>query len=182
MWLSSKESACQARDARGSGSISVARRSPGEGNGNPFQYSCLGNPMDRGPWQATVHGVTESQTWLSMLCHPDPRLGILFSPQSFHFQGQSCSGLCFVSALPFLFYHFAHYYETIYRGAFLKDKLVTSLPPPPLFRSPEVMTSWWFMCIPGEKSLVTNSDTTEFQVWKSIAQDIISCWNFCKTY
>ena len=34
-------------------------RSPGEGNGNPLQYSCLGNPMDRGDWQATVHGVTK---------------------------------------------------------------------------------------------------------------------------
>ena len=38
-------------------------RSPGEGNGNPLQYSCLGNPMDRGAWQATVHGVAkESDT------------------------------------------------------------------------------------------------------------------------
>ena len=35
-------------------------RSPGEGNGNPLQYSCLGNPMDRGAWRATVHGVTKS--------------------------------------------------------------------------------------------------------------------------
>ena len=34
-------------------------RSPGEGNGNPLQYSCLGNPMDRGTWQVTVHGVTK---------------------------------------------------------------------------------------------------------------------------
>ena len=34
-------------------------RSPGEGNGNPLQYCCLGNPMDRGPWRATVHGVTK---------------------------------------------------------------------------------------------------------------------------
>ena len=34
-------------------------RSPGEGNGNPLQYCCLGNPMDRGPWWATVHGVTK---------------------------------------------------------------------------------------------------------------------------
>ena len=34
-------------------------RSPGEGNDNPVQYSCLGNPMDRGAWQATVHGVTK---------------------------------------------------------------------------------------------------------------------------
>ena len=37
-------------------------RSPGEGNGNPLQYSCLGNSMDRGVWQATVHGVSKSQT------------------------------------------------------------------------------------------------------------------------
>ena len=37
-------------------------RSPGEGNGNPFQYSCLGNPMDKGVWLITVHGVTKSQT------------------------------------------------------------------------------------------------------------------------
>ena len=37
-------------------------RSPGEGNGNPLQYSCLENPMDRGAWQAAVHGVTKSQT------------------------------------------------------------------------------------------------------------------------
>ena len=37
-------------------------RSPGEGNGNPLQYSCLENPMDRGAWRATVHGVTMSQS------------------------------------------------------------------------------------------------------------------------
>ena len=37
-------------------------RSPGEGNGNPLLYSCLGNPMDRGVWWATVHGVTKSAT------------------------------------------------------------------------------------------------------------------------
>ena len=40
-------------------------RSPGEGNGNPLQYSCLGNPMDRGAWQATAHGVAKSWTQLS---------------------------------------------------------------------------------------------------------------------
>ena len=40
-------------------------RSPGQGNGNTIQYSCLGNPMDRGAWWDTVHGVTKSQTWLS---------------------------------------------------------------------------------------------------------------------
>ena len=40
-------------------------RSPGERNGNPLQYSCLGNPMDRGAWRATVHGVAKSRTRLS---------------------------------------------------------------------------------------------------------------------
>ena len=40
-------------------------RPPGGGNGNPLQYSCLENPIDRGAWQATVHGVTKSQTQLS---------------------------------------------------------------------------------------------------------------------
>jgi len=42
-------------------SIPGLGRSPEEGNGNPLQYSCLGNPMDRGGWQATVHGVTKNQ-------------------------------------------------------------------------------------------------------------------------
>ena len=44
-------------------------RSPGEGNGNPLQYSWLENPMDRGAWRATVHGVTKSQTRLSNFTH-----------------------------------------------------------------------------------------------------------------
>jgi len=47
------------------GSIPGLGRSPGEGNGYPFQYSCLGNPMDREAWWATVHGVTSSWTQLS---------------------------------------------------------------------------------------------------------------------
>jgi len=38
-------------------------RSPGEGNGNPLQYSCLGNPMHRGTWQVTIHGVTKESDW-----------------------------------------------------------------------------------------------------------------------
>ena len=54
-----KESACNAGDP---GSIPGMGRSPGEGNGNPLQYSCLENPMDRGVWVTTVHGVTKSQT------------------------------------------------------------------------------------------------------------------------
>ena len=44
------------------GSIPGLGRSPGEGNGNPLQYSCLENPVNRGAWQATIHGVIKSQT------------------------------------------------------------------------------------------------------------------------
>ena len=57
-----KESACIVRDL---GSIPGLGRSPGEGNGNPLQYSCLENSMDGGAWWATVHGITKSQTRLS---------------------------------------------------------------------------------------------------------------------
>ena len=54
-----KESACNAGDL---GSIPWLGRSPGERNGNPLQYSRLENPMDRGAWWATVHGLQESDT------------------------------------------------------------------------------------------------------------------------
>ena len=57
-----KESACNVVDR---GLIPGSGRSPGEGNGNPLQYSCLENPMDREAWWATVHGVAKSQTRLS---------------------------------------------------------------------------------------------------------------------
>ena len=57
-----EESACNAGEL---GSIPGSGRSPGEGNGNPLQYSCLENSMDRGAWQATVHGVIKSKTRLS---------------------------------------------------------------------------------------------------------------------
>ena len=59
---SSKELACNSGDI--TGLIPGSGRSPGKGNGNPLQYSWLENPMDRGAWQATVHSVTKSQTWL----------------------------------------------------------------------------------------------------------------------
>ena len=54
-----KQSACNAEDV---GSTPGLERSPGKGNGNRLQYFCLVNPMDREAWQATVHGVTKSQT------------------------------------------------------------------------------------------------------------------------
>ena len=49
------------RYIRDAGFIPVLGRSPGEGNGNPLQYSCLENPMDRGAWEGIVHGVAKSR-------------------------------------------------------------------------------------------------------------------------
>ena len=57
-----KNSLANAGDVRDVGSIPGSERSPGEGNGNPLQYSRLENPMDRRVWLATVHGVTKHQT------------------------------------------------------------------------------------------------------------------------
>ena len=70
-----KESACNAGNL---GSIPRLGKSPGEGNGNPLQYSCLENLLGRGAWQATVHGVTKSQTPLS------DYIFLTFSMSTFH--------------------------------------------------------------------------------------------------
>ena len=63
------DSKVSAHDAGDPGSMPGLGRSPGEGNGNPLQYSCLENSMDGGAWWATVHGVTKSRTWLSDFTH-----------------------------------------------------------------------------------------------------------------
>ena len=60
-----KELPANARNLRDSGLIPGSGRSPGEGNGNPLQYSCLENPINRGAWWAAVHGVTRSRIQLS---------------------------------------------------------------------------------------------------------------------
>ena len=57
-----KNPPANAEDLRDASSVPGSGRSPGEGHGNPPQYSCLENPMDRGAWRATVHGVAESDT------------------------------------------------------------------------------------------------------------------------
>ena len=70
-WLIGKESTCYAGATGDMGSIPGRGRSPGggswQGHGNPLQYSCLENPMDRGAWKAAVHRVTKSRTWLKRL-------------------------------------------------------------------------------------------------------------------
>ena len=76
-WHSGKESTCQCRKQGDLGSILGWGRSPEVENSNPFQYSCLVNPMDRGAWQVTVCGFTESDTTyqLSMHEHLNQRRG-----------------------------------------------------------------------------------------------------------
>ena len=69
MWASQvalvvKNPSANTRDMRDMGSIPGSGGSHGEGHGNPLQYSCLDNPMDRGAWQATIHRVAMSQTRL----------------------------------------------------------------------------------------------------------------------
>ena len=91
-WLNGKEVACQAGD---NSSIPESGRSPREGNGNPLQYSCLENPMDRGAWWATVHGITTVGHNLATklywtIAHQAP-LSMGFSRQEY------CSGLPFPS-------------------------------------------------------------------------------------
>ena len=76
-----KESACSAGDP---GSIPGSGRYAGEGNGNPLQYSCLENPLDRGAWQATVCGVAKSRTRLSNFTLIGMVLNWTFSNKKFH--------------------------------------------------------------------------------------------------
>ena len=67
-WLSSKGSACTVQETQEMWVQSLSQgRCPGGRHGNPQQYSCLRNPMNRGAWRTTVHGVAKSQTWLKQL-------------------------------------------------------------------------------------------------------------------
>ena len=69
-----KESACNAGDPENLGSIPESGRHPGEENGNPLQYSCLGNPMDRGACWATVHEVKKKLDTIEHLTHKHTQL------------------------------------------------------------------------------------------------------------
>ena len=68
-WLGGKESACNAGDTGDASLIPGLGRSPGGGDGKPFQYSYLENPMDRGAWWASVGGIAMSWTRLSTHAH-----------------------------------------------------------------------------------------------------------------
>ena len=86
---SGKEPPANAGDLRNAASVPGSGRSPGRGHGNPLQYSCLENPMDRGAWQSTVHRVAKSQTRLNdRACTFQsvafPRLTETLTPASWH--------------------------------------------------------------------------------------------------
>ena len=81
-WLSSEESTCNAGDAEDAGSFPGLGTSPEGGNGNPLQYSCLGNPKDRGAWWAAVQMVTNDRAH-THVTDREP-----FS--SYHVKGASC--------------------------------------------------------------------------------------------
>ena len=76
-WLSGKDSACKCLQCRRRGFNAWVRKIPWEGNGNPLQYSCLGNPVDRGAWWAAVHGVMKSQIRLSDWTTTNPQVALV---------------------------------------------------------------------------------------------------------
>ena len=98
MWFSCKEFACNAGDV---GSIPGLGRSPGEGNGNPLQYSCLGNPMDRGGLWAAVRGLQESDTPQRLNYHH--QLYLVVSYDLLYFSGVSCNFSFFISNFIYFF-------------------------------------------------------------------------------
>ena len=69
-----KNPPASAGDVRDAGSIPGSERSPGKGNGSPIQYFCLENPMDRGGWKATVHGVTKNWTQLGNFIYTETHI------------------------------------------------------------------------------------------------------------
>ena len=72
-WPVVKNPPANAEDKRNSSSIPGLGKSPGEGNGSPLQYSCPGNPMDRGPWRATVRGGLEESDMTEHACAIYPK-------------------------------------------------------------------------------------------------------------
>ena len=80
--------ACQGRRCRTWGSILRSGRSPGGRSGNPLQYSCLGNAIDREAWRATVHGIAKSQTRLSSHTHTYVQKAVLLEASAGKFQPQ----------------------------------------------------------------------------------------------
>ena len=121
-----------ARDLRDASSIPGSGRFPGGEHGNPLQYSSLENPMDRGAWQATVHGVTKSWTWLKQLSmqahmHVNPNLSVYPT----HLFPSWCPYVCLFSMTLFCGGFFAielpiskHHFESLLSEVFLSKHIL----------------------------------------------------------
>ena len=124
-----------------SGLIPGSRRSPGGGNGNPFQYSGLENSMDRGTWRATVHWVTKSQTWLSdWVCTQYQT-----RPSYFQIVTKKWKTLTFKKLLPFWFLHDSSWVWLLSVTACIFTKIDYSLPPPQgmYYALVHLLFLWW---------------------------------------
>ena len=106
-----KKLPANAEDARDVGLIPGLGRSPGGGNGNPLQYSCLGNPVDRGAWRATVHGVAKSQTQLLWVLGMQTLMTQL-TPR--HFQSHHHHQLHATQGSEFTFISIRHFSERVH--------------------------------------------------------------------
>ena len=95
-----KNRSADAEDIIGVASIPRSGRSPGEGNSNPLQYSCLENPMDRGACRATVHGVAKSWTWMKGLCMHAHLNNTGSTPIVFHKDSRISSAWASLHSLP----------------------------------------------------------------------------------
>ena len=119
-----------AGNPRDTGLIPGSGRSPGGENGNPLQYSCLGNPIDRRAWWAIVHWVTNSWMWLSTSCPLGLFLPILQSPQLSPTYIQDCKtlpnlySLFKILALFFPWQDFMHPLRCISKITFYKDNIL----------------------------------------------------------
>ena len=85
-----------AGDTRDAGAVTDSGKSPGEGTGSPFQYSCLENPMDRGVWQAAIHGVIKSWTRLKRQTHTHPPYACVLRTRCFVFRVFFLKLLCLI--------------------------------------------------------------------------------------
>ena len=111
-----KNSPANAGDLRDASSIPGRGRYLGEGNGNPLQYFCLENPMDRGAWWATVHGVTKSLTRLKQLSICAQRQINTFHMTELRKILKLCSRICLVGPMCFNINH----YNTLIKEAVLE--------------------------------------------------------------
>ena len=147
--FSGKEPTCQSKRCKRPGFDSWVGKSSGDSHGNPLQYSCRENPMDRGAWWVTVHGVAKSQTWLTQLSTRASIHDKVKRPQAWILKRQQCA-CCFVT------------YCDLCQGFEL----------PWLFLS--IKWEWWYL---SHRVVVTLNETMCVKCW-SIASNYLRSGGF----